>query len=621
MQVYLIMRTLEITPKPCYFGEIAMETAKIRNFCIIAHIDHGKSTMADRMLEITGTVEKRNMQEQMLDSMELEREKGITIKLQPVRMDYKGYVLNLIDTPGHVDFQYEVSRSLKAVEGAILLVDATQGVQAQTVSNVYFALEQNLEIIPVINKIDLPAANVEDVSKEIIDLLGVTKEDIMHISAKTGQGVPELLDAVCDRLPAARTIELANMAGESLRALVFDSVYDDYKGVVAYVRVMEGEISNGEGITFLGTDVDDKVVEVGVFKPQFTSSKKLSAGEIGYIATGLKNIREARVGDTITKTSQKMNVEQLPGYAIPQPKVFAGLYPVDASDFPVLREAMSKLQLNDASLTAHMERSHALGQGFRCGFLGMLHLEIVQERLKREFDIPLVITTPSVLYKVKLTNGNDLNVHTADAFPDPSHVQEMQEQWSSADILLPVKYMGAVFELMQQHEGVMKSQEFLGTDRILLHYELPLRELVVDLYDHLKSVTSGYGSLSYDIIGWRPANVVKLSVLINHEVAEALCSIVPRHKAESIGRTTVEKLKKVIPRQLFAVPLQAAIGGKVVARESISAMRKDVTAKLYGGDVTRKRKLLDKQKKGKKKMATTGSIEIPPEAYITLLKR
>ncbi|OGY31607.1 MAG: elongation factor 4 [Candidatus Andersenbacteria bacterium RIFCSPHIGHO2_02_FULL_45_11] len=593
-----------------------MEIPKIRNFCIIAHIDHGKSTLADRMLELTHTVEMRNMQAQLLDSMELEREKGITIKLQPVRMEYKGYILNLIDTPGHVDFQYEVSRSLKAVEGAILLVDATQGVQAQTVSNVYFALEQNLEIIPVINKIDLPAADVEGVSKEIIDLLGVKKEDIMHISAKTGQGVPELLDAVCRKLPAAVTD-----ASGSLRALIFDSVYDDYKGVVAYVRVMEGTIGHGEGITFLGTDVDDKVVEVGVFKPQFTARKNIGAGEIGYIATGLKNIRDARVGDTITKTTQKQNVEQLPGYAIPQPKVFAGLYPVDASDFPVLREAMSKLQLNDASLTSHMERSHALGQGFRCGFLGMLHLEIVQERLKREFDIPLVITTPSVLYKVKLTSGKDMSVHTADAFPDPSHVQEMQEQWSTADILLPAKYMGAVFELMQQHEGVLKSQEYLGTDRILLHYELPLRELVVDLYDHLKSVTSGYGSLSYDMIGWRPADVVKLSVLINHEVAEALCSIVPRHKAEAIGRKTVEKLKEVIPRQLFAVPLQAAIGGKVVARESISAMRKDVTAKLYGGDVTRKRKLLDKQKKGKKRMATTGSIEIPPEAYITLLKR
>lgn len=593
-----------------------METSNIRNFCIIAHIDHGKSTLADRMLEITETVEKRKMQEQLLDSMELEREKGITIKLQPVRMDYKGYVLNLIDTPGHVDFQYEVSRSLKAVEGAILLVDATQGVQAQTVSNVYFALEQNLEIIPVINKIDLPAADIEGVSKEIINLLGVTTEEILHISAKTGQGVPELLDAVCERFPTAPV-----HSKENLRALIFDSIYDDYKGVVAYVRVVEGEVSQGDAITFLGTDVDDKVVEVGVFKPQFTVRKNIAAGEIGYIATGLKNIRQARVGDTITKTQGKQLVQQLPGYAIPQPKVFAGLYPVDASDFPVLREAMEKLQLNDASLTSHMERSHALGQGFRCGFLGMLHLEIIQERLKREFDVPLVITTPSVLYKVTMTNGKHLDVHTPDAFPDPSHIQEMQEQWCRADILLPAKYLGAVFEVMQQHEGVMVSQEYLGTDRMLLRYELPLRELVVDLYDQLKSVTSGYGSLSYELIDWRVADVVKLSVLINHEVADALCLIVPRHKAESVGRSVVEKLKEVIPRQLFAVPLQAAVGGNVVARETISAMRKDVTAKLYGGDVTRKRKLLEKQKKGKKRMATTGSIEIPPEAYITLLRR
>lgn len=600
-----------------------MDISNIRNFCIIAHIDHGKSTLADRMLEITETVEKRKMQEQLLDSMELEREKGITIKLQPVRMDYKGYVLNLIDTPGHVDFQYEVSRSLKAVEGAILLVDATQGVQAQTVSNVYFALEQNLEIIPVINKIDLSAADIEGVSKEIINLLGVTKEEILHISAKTGQGVPELLDAVFSRLPAPLPPLPGRQAGPlaPLRALIFDSIYDDYKGVVAYVRLVEGEVSQGDAITFLGTDVDDKVVEVGVFKPQFTARKNIAAGEIGYIATGLKNIRQARVGDTITKTQGKQFAQQLPGYAISQPKVFAGLYPVDASDFPVLREAMEKLQLNDASLTSHMERSHALGQGFRCGFLGMLHLEIIQERLKREFDVPLVITTPSVLYKVTMTNGKHLDVHTPDAFPDPSHIQEMQEQWCRADILLPAKYLGAVFEVMQQHEGVMVSQEYLGLDRMLLKYELPLRELVVDLYDQLKSVTSGYGSLSYELIDWRVADVVKLSVLINHEIADALCFIVPRHKAESIGRKTVDKLKEVIPRQLFAVPLQAAVGGNVVARETISAMRKDVTAKLYGGDVTRKRKLLDKQKKGKKRMATTGSIEIPPEAYITLLRR
>ncbi|HLC48824.1 MAG TPA: translation elongation factor 4 [Candidatus Andersenbacteria bacterium] len=603
---------------------------EIRNFCIIAHIDHGKSTLADRMLELTHTVEMRDMQAQLLDSMELEREKGITIKLQPVRMEHKGFVLNLIDTPGHVDFQYEVSRSLKAVEGAILLVDATQGVQAQTVSNLYFALEKNLEIIPVINKIDLPAADVEGVSQEIINLLGAKKEDILHISAKTGQGVPELLDAVIARVPAATRPSPPATAGpsprtgegsENLRALIFDSVYDDYKGVVAYVRVMEGSVSQGDAITFLGTDVDDRVVEVGVFKPQFTSREKIGAGEIGYIATGLKNIRQARVGDTITKTVEKHEVEQLPGFAIPQPKVFAGLYPVDGSDFPVLREAMSRLQLNDSSLTAHMERSHALGQGFRCGFLGMLHLEIVQERLRREFDVELVVTTPSVLYHVVLTSGEKKDIHTPDAFPDPSFVTSMEEQWCKADILLPQKYLGAVFEVMAQHEGNLISQEVLGTDRMLLHYELPLRELVVDLYDQLKSITSGYGSLSYDVIGWRSADVVKLTILMNHEVAEALSLIIPRTKAEAIGRRVVDKLKDLVPRQQFAVPIQAAIGGKVVARETVPALRKDVTAKLYGGDVTRKRKLLDKQKKGKKRLSTKGSINLPPEAYIQLLKR
>lgn len=590
---------------------------EIRNFCIIAHIDHGKSTLADRMLELTHTVEMRNMQAQLLDSMELEREKGITIKLQPVRMEYKDYILNLIDTPGHVDFQYEVSRSLKAVEGAILLVDATQGVQAQTVSNVYFALEQNLEIIPVINKIDLPAADVEGVTKEIVNLLGVDPKDILHISAKTGKGVIELLDRVCEKVPPAKT----EVKDHSLRALIFDSVYDDYKGVVAYVRVVEGEIKQGESITFLGTDVDDRVVEVGVFKPQFTARKSLSAGEIGYIATGLKDIRQARVGDTMTKTDQKHLVRPLPGYAIPQPKVFAGLYPVDGSQFHVLREAMAKLELNDASISVHMERSHALGQGFRCGFLGMLHLEIIQERLRREFGLDMVVTTPSVLYHVKLTNGEALDVHTPDAFPDPSHVESTEEQWSKADILLPSKYLGAVFEVMQQHEGNLMGQEYLGTDRMLLKYELPLRELVVDLYDQLKSVTSGYGSLSYDVIDWRPADVVKLSIMLNHEPAEALSVIIPRHKAEAIGRSMVAKLKDLVPQQLFAVPIQAAVGGKFVARETVTAMRKDVTAKLYGGDVTRKRKLLDKQKKGKKKLSKTGSIDLPPEAYIQILKR
>lgn len=587
----------------------------IHNFCIVAHIDHGKSTLADRLLEITGTVDKRQMKEQLLDSMELEREKGITIKLQPVRMEHNGHILNLIDTPGHVDFQYEVSRSLQAVEGAILLVDATQGIQAQTVSNLYLALEQNLEIIPVINKVDLPAADVPKVKKEISNLIGVDESEILAISAKTGEGVAAVLDAVVDKVPPAPIPE------EPLRALIFDSVYDDYKGVVAYVRIVGGAVSQGDDIAFLGTGVSDKVVEIGVFSPQFKSTGRLSVGEIGYIATGLKDIRQARVGDTITLSKHRSSVAALPGFAIPQPKVYAGIYPVTGSDFPVLREAMGKLQLNDASLSARVERSQALGQGFRCGFLGMLHLEIIQERLRREFDLDLVVTTPSVLYHVKQKNGELLEVTTADAFPDPTFIESVEEQFCNTEIIAPVQYLGAIFELMRSHEGQLTTQEYLGTDRVLLKYKMPLRELVVDLYDELKSATSGYGSLSYEITEWRQADVVKLSILLNQEPMEALSVVVPRAKAESVGRRAVEKLKEILPRQLFALPIQAAVGGKVVARETLPAMRKDVTAKLYGGDVTRKKKLLEKQKKGKKKLATKGSVDIPPEAYIAMLKR
>ena len=591
------------------------DTPKIHNFAIISHVDHGKSTLADRFMQITGTVAERDMKEQMLDSMELEREKGITIKLQPVRMEYNGHILNLIDTPGHVDFQYEVSRSLQAVEGAVLLVDATQGVQAQTVSNLYFAIENDLTIIPVINKIDLPAADVEAVKKEIIDLVGVSEDEILSVSAKTGEGVDTVLEAIISRIPAATVDDGAS------RALIFDSVYNDYKGVVAYVRMIDGEIKRGDSVTFLGTGVSDKVVEVGVFEPAFRSTGHLSAGEIGYIATGLKNIREARVGDTIAHSSDVGKVEQLAGFTIPQPKVFAGIFLVEGSDFPVLRDAIAKLQLNDASLSARMERSHALGQGFRCGFLGMLHLEIIQERLRREFDLQLVITTPSVMYKVKLSNGEEVDVHTPDVFPDPSHVESVQEQFCSVEVMAPTSYLGQVFELMKQHEGELKRQEHIGSERVLLHYDMPLRELVVDLYDHLKSATSGYGSLSYEVTEWRVADVVKLTVFVNHEVAEQLSLIIPRSQAEKVGRRTVEKLKKIVPRQMFVVPLQAAVGGNVVARETLSAMRKDVTSGLYGGDYSRKRKVLEKQKKGKKKMATKGSITIPPEAYIKMLKR
>lgn len=588
----------------------------IRNFVIIAHIDHGKSTLADRMLELTGTVAKREMRAQLLDAMELERERGITIKLQPVRMKWAGHVLNLIDTPGHVDFQYEVSRSLQAVEGAILLVDATQGVQAQTVSNLNLALEQGLGIIPVINKIDLPAARVETVAEEVKTLLGTHDGEILTISAKTGEGVERVLDAIVER------VRPADIAGEKpLRALIFDSIYDDYKGVVAYVRVVDGEVRAGDEVVFLAAGVGDRAVEVGMFRPAFEKSEKLSSGEIGYVATGLKEVRQARVGDTIVLAGKKDVVLPLEGFKVPQPKIFAGVYPVRGEDFPLLREAVAKLRLNDASLAAQQERSQALGQGFLCGFLGMLHLEIVQERLSREYDLDVVVTTPGVEWRVTLTDWTAQNIHTPDAFPDSSSIERVQEQFVAAEVIVPLQYLGKVFELMKEHEAQIKQQEHLGSDRMMLRYELPLRELVVDLYDRLKSATSGYGSLSYELLDWRETDVVKLSVLINGEPVEALSVIVPRDKAMAMGRRMVEKLKEVIPRQLFAVPLQAAIGGKVIARETLPAMRKDVTGHLYGGDVTRKRKLLEKQKKGKKRMAAGGSVTIPPAAYIAVLRR
>lgn len=623
----------------------------IRNFCIIAHIDHGKSTLADRMLELTGTVAAREMRDQMLDQMDLEREKGITIKLQPVRMAWslkstnlktqspnktqdskhktQEYILNLIDTPGHVDFQYEVSRSLQAVEGAILLVDATQGVQAQTLANLYLALEQNLTVIPVVNKIDLPAANVAGAMAELTKLLGVEEGDVLKISAKTGEGVRELLDEVVKKIPSPQSTKPkqntdSRLQSTNLRALIFDSIYDDYKGVVAYVRVVEGEVKRGDMVQFLGTGASDRAVEVGVFRPKLEATEKLSAGEIGYIATGLKNIREARVGDTITRHIgwlQPGSVKSLPGFRIPQPKIFAGVYPARGDDFHLLREAMGKLQLNDASLSAQQERSQALGQGFRCGFLGMLHLEIVQERLSREHDLDVVVTTPSVMYRVQLRGGAVLEVQTPDQFPDAGQVEKTEEQLARVEVIVPKEYMGTVFEVMKEREGILEHQEYLGSDRLVLRFRLPLRELVVDLYDQLKSATAGYGSMSYEVTGWQDTDVVKLSILINEEVVEALSTITPRSKAERMGRRMAEKLKNVIPRQLFAVPIQAAIGGKIVARETLAAMRKDVTGHLYGGDVTRKRKLLEKQKKGKKKLASRGQVDIPPSAYIDVLKR
>ena len=588
---------------------------KIRNFSIIAPIDHGKSTLADRMLEITETVEARKMQDQVLDQMDLEREKGITIKLQPVRMDYKGYVLNLIDTPGHVDFQYEVSRSLQSVEGAILLIDATQGIQAQTMTNLYMAIEADLDIIPVINKIDLPAAAVDEVKQQIVDVLG-SDEDVLLISAKTGEGVEEVMDAVVERV---RPVEAS--VGKSLRALVFDSVYDEYKGVVAYVRVVDGTIKARDEIYFLGSEVGDSCIEAGVMKPKWMPTDSLGAGEIGYIATGLKDVRQARVGDTIVLNDKRREVKALSGFEVPQPKLFAGLYPAEGDRFPELREAIEKLQLNDASLQVQAEQSEALGRGFRCGFLGMLHLEIVQERLKREWGVGLVVTTPSVLYKVKMSDGREVKVKTPAEWPDPSRVEGVLERYVNTEVIVPVKYVGSVFELFKQNEGELGVQEYLGTERVLLKYKIPLRELVVDLYDLLKSATAGYGSLSYSMGEWRSADVIKLGILINKEPVEALSVIVRREDAVRVGRKMVGRLKKVMPKQQFTVPLQAAVGGDIVARETLPALRKDVTAGLYGGDVTRKKKVLAKQKKGKKRMAGSVSIRIPANVYIDVLKR
>ena len=588
---------------------------KIRNFCIIAHIDHGKSTLADRMLEITDTVEARKMQDQVLDQMDLEREKGITIKLQPVRMDYKGYVLNLIDTPGHVDFQYEVSRSLQSVEGAVLLIDATQGIQAQTMTNLYMAIEAGLDIIPVINKIDLPAARVDEVKQQIADVLG-SDEDILLISAKTGEGVVDVMDAVVKQVRSAETEK-----DKPLRALVFDSIYDEYKGVVVYVRVVDGSIKSRDEIYFLGTGVGDSCIEAGVMKPKWMPAENLGAGEIGYIATGLKDVRQARVGDTIVLKDNRKEIKALAGFEMPQSKLFAGLYPAEGDKFPELREAIEKLQLNDASLQVQSEQSEALGRGFRCGFLGMLHLEIVQERLKREWGVGLVVTTPSVLFKVKISDGTEIQVKTPAEWPDSSRIEGVMERYVDTEVIVPVKYVGAVFELFKQNEGELQGQEYLGTERVLLRYKMPLRELVVDLYDLLKSATAGYGSLSYSMAQWRAADVIKLDILINKEPEEALSVIVRREDAVSLGRKMVARLKKVMPKQQFSVPLQAVVGGTVLARETLPALRKDVTAGLYGGDVTRKKKVLAKQKKGKKKMAGSVSIKIPASVYIDVLKR
>ncbi|HBK34123.1 TPA: elongation factor 4 [Candidatus Uhrbacteria bacterium] len=595
-----------------------MDQNLIRNFCIIAHIDHGKSTLADRMLEMTGTVDKRKMKDQILDSMDLEREKGITIKLTPARMHYEGHILNLIDTPGHVDFNYEVSRSLAAVEGAVLLVDSTQGVQAQTIGNLYLALAEDLTIIPVLNKIDLPAADVPRRRQELMQLLGCSPDEILTVSGKTGEGVPLLLQEIIKRIPAPQ-----GDATRPSRALIFDSFYDDYKGVVAYIRVVDGSFHKGKNVRMFATHAQGEILELGAINPTgWQPADTLETGQIGYLVTGLKDIQGCRVGDTVIAADHGA-VEHLLGYKEVKPMVYAGLFPQEGSDFQRLREAMDRLKLNDAALTFEPEHSPALGYGFRCGLLGMLHLEIVKERLEREYDLPLVITVPSVGYTVYKKGGEKMMIKSPLELPDPSFYDHIEEPWVKVDIVTPNDFIGAVMSLVQDRRGMYKNTEYLSDAQAILHYEMPLSMVIVDFYDKLKSVTSGYASLNYEWFGERMADVVRMDILVAEEPEEAFATLVYRDEAERVGRRVISVLKDSIPKQWFVIKLQAAIGGKVVAAERISALRKDVTAKLYGGDVTRKRKLLEKQKKGKAKMAEfgKGKVQIPTSAYLEVLKR
>ncbi|MDP2812720.1 MAG: translation elongation factor 4 [bacterium] len=585
----------------------------IRNFCIIAHIDHGKSTLADRMLELTGTVEMRKMKNQMLDQMDLERERGITIKLQPARMEWKGKILNLIDTPGHVDFTYEVSRSLAAVEGALLLVDATQGVEAQTLANLYLALEQNLEIIPIINKIDLPAADVEKVSQEIVNLLGCKKEEILLASAKTGKGVEKILDAIVEKVSAPKSKE------KNLQALIFDSAYDEYRGVVIYVRFFGGQIKKGDKIKFVASAETTEVLDLGFFKPHWVSAKNLADGEIGYLITGVKDLEKAKVGDTIVSLDE--NTKALTGYKQIKPMVYAGIFPQEGNEYHKLREAILKLKLSDSSLIFEPTSSQALGFGFRCGFLGLLHLEIFQERLKREFNLSLIVTTPTVAYNIYLRNGEKMVLTTPNEMPDPSKIERVDEPYMNIEIISPQKYMGELMEYVISQKGIFKNTQYLDEDRLILSFDIPLASILVDFYDSIKSISSGYASLNYDFSDYRSCEIVKVDILVAELPVEALTSLVYKDEAHRVGKRIVERLKDVLPRQQFVLKLQAAVGGKIIAGERLSALRKDVTAKLYGGDVTRKRKLLDKQKKGKKKMAQVGKVEIPQEAYLAVLKR
>ena len=595
------------------------DQAHIRNFCIIAHIDHGKSTLADRLLEYTGTVSKRELMEQTLDQMDLEREKGITIKAQAVRMLYSAldgeqYELNLIDTPGHVDFTYEVSRSLAACEGALLVIDATQGIEAQTLANLYLALEADLTIIPVINKIDLPSAEPERVKQEVEDVIGIPREECILASAKEGTGTQDILEAIIKQVPAPKG-ELSN----PLRALVFDSHYDAYKGVIAYVRIVDGELREGEKIVMMATGSTTEILEAGYFQPRLISSQTLSAGEVGYVATGFKNVKDCRVGDTITVPNALGRVEPLPGYSPAKPMVFAGIYPVEGNEYPLLRDALDRLKLNDASLFFEPETSTALGFGFRCGFLGLLHMEIVQERIEREYDLDILATAPSVQYHVTRANGEELEVDNPSEMPDAGEIEKIEEPWMDISIFTPTRYIGTIMDLVTTRRGAFKEMKYIEAERVLLTYSIPLAELITDFYDQLKSRTQGYASLDYSYGGYHEADLVKLDILVNGVPVDALSLIMHRDKAYAQGRALVEKLRSLIPRQLFEVPIQAAIGARIIARETVKAMRKDVLAKCYGGDITRKRKLLEKQKEGKKRMKMVGNVEIPQEAFMAIL--
>ena len=620
-----------LAQKGCFINGVSgklphMNQKNIRNFCIIAHIDHGKSTLADRFLEITSTVAKRDMKHaQLLDTMDIEQERGITIKLQPVRMEweYKGenYVLNLIDTPGHVDFSYEVSRSLAACEGAILVVDATQGIEAQTLANCYMALDHDLEIIPVLNKIDLPSADVEGRAKEIEDALGISVKEIVAVSAKDGTNVEQVLAQIVEKIPAPKEAK----EDDELKALIFDSVYDPYKGVVTYIRLRSGSIKKGTRVTFLNTKKEIDVLEVGFFRPKYEAASQLGAGEVGYVVTGLKSVSEAKVGDTMWgpgKTGKESkDAESLAGYKTVRPFVFAGVFCTDADDYSLLREALNKLQINDSALSFEPENSGALGHGFRCGFLGLLHMEIVQERLEREYNLNLIVTAPSVSYIVLKSDGEEIMISSPAGLPDPATIEGIKEPWVKIEILVPKEFVGAIMTLCSEKRGVSKNMQYLDQSRVLMTFELPLASIVVDFYDQLKSVSSGYASMNYEYLDYRQENLVRMDILVAGDKVDALALILHKDNAFYVGRDLVKRLKDLIPRANFPISVQAAIGANIIARETIAAYRKDVTAGLYGGDISRKKKVLAKQKKGKKRAKMMGKVEMPQEAFLAILKK